>query len=85
MDDSYAKDKAPDDQAPESGEDDSQTLISKDILPKGCKEGDSYTFKVVSDFGDEVGVKLVEDNEKTETETPSTDEAEIDSMDKEGM
>jgi hypothetical protein len=43
-------------------------LIAKADLPKGCKEGDTYTFRVVKDFGDEASLELVEGNEP-ESET----------------
>lgn len=44
-----------------------EILISKDKLPSGTKEGDTYTFKVSKDFGDEVSLEYVK-----EEEAPST-------------
>ena len=85
MDPSVYDNESEDTETESEGEDDSQTLISKEILPDGCKPGDTYTFKVVSDYGDEVGVKLVEKEDETdEDETKSEEDSEIESMDEEG-
>lgn len=82
MDPSVYDNESENEETESEQEDDSQTLISKDILPDGCKVGDSYTFKVVADYGDEVGVKL-EEKEDEEKETKSEEDSEIESMDKE--
>ena len=81
MDPSVYDNESDNEQTESEQEDDSQTLISKDILPEGCKVGDSYTFKVVADYGDEVGVKL-EEKEDEKEETKSEEDSEIESMDK---
>lgn len=82
MDPSVYDNESENEETESEQEDDSQTLISKDILPEGCKVGDSYTFKVVADYGDEVGVKL-EEKEDEEKETKSESDQEIEDMDTE--
>ena len=85
MDPSVYDNESENEETESDKEDESQTLISKEILPEGCKVGDSYTFKVVADYGDEVGVKLEEkedEEEEEEEETKSEEDSEIESMDK---
>ena len=63
----------------------SEVLIAKDKLPTGIKEGDTCTFKVTKDFGDELSLEYVKETneEQTETETPeATTESEIAALDR---
>ena len=62
-----------------------EVLIEKSKLPPGTKEGDTCTFKVSKDFGDEVSLKYVKSPQEgaaDQTETPSAAESEIAALDK---
>ena len=66
-----------------------EILISKDKLPSGTKEGDTCTFKVSKDFGDEVSLEIVSESdeesaEPTNDNLESTTESELSAMDTEG-
>lgn len=66
----------------------SEILISKDKLPTGTKEGDTCTFKVVKDFGDEFSLEYVSEESAgtpSEPEEPmSTAARELTALDQEG-
>lgn len=58
----------------------SEILISKDKLPSSTKEGDTCTFKVVKDFGDEVSLEYVKaGREETGAQTSDNLNAETES------
>ena len=64
-------DKAPADKAPaesvdEQNEGEAATLIAKDKLPPGTKEGDTCTFKVTKDTGDEFILEYVKEEGREE-------------------
>ena len=66
-----------------------EILIAKDKLPSGTKEGDTCTFKVTKDFGDEVSLEYVNEGkensrEQTSDNMASTTERELSAMDAEG-
>lgn len=63
-----------------------EILISKDELPEGCKVGDTYTFRVQKDYGDEVSLALESESpEETSTEEPMSMEAkELSALSEEG-
>lgn len=46
-----------------------EILIDKDQLPKNCKVGDEYTFRVTADYGDEKSLELVGHGKGKETDT----------------
>jgi hypothetical protein len=73
MDSAYSEapvsppDKAPAADAPEESVDEenageAEILIGKDKLPAGTKEGDTCTFKVSQDVGDEYVLEYVKEN-----------------------
>ena len=67
-----------------------EILIAKDKLPTGTKEGDTCTFKVSKDVGDEFILEYVkEDNEETPEPTrdniDETTENEISALDQKGQ
>ncbi len=41
-----------------------EILVGKDKLPEGIKEGDECRFRVTKDFGDELSLEYVKDEEK---------------------
>ena len=50
-------------------------LVSKHELPEGTKEGDTCTFRVLKDFGDEVSLEYVEEGAgEKPTETTSAED-----------
>ena len=62
-------DKTPADKAPEESVDEqnagaAEILIAKDKLPEGTKEGDTCTFKVSKDVGDEFILTNVKEGEE---------------------
>lgn len=63
-----------------------EILIAKDKLPSGTKEGDTCTFRVVKDFGDEFSLEYVseETGEETEETMNATTGREIAALDTEG-
>jgi hypothetical protein len=68
----------------------SEILIAKDKLPSGTVEGDTCTFKVTKDFGDEVSLEYVKDSEEESDEQTSDNmasaaESELSAMDEEGI
>lgn len=87
-------DNAPDDKAPKESVDEqnagaAEILIAKDKLPPGTKEGDTCTFKVSKDVGDEYILEYVkegqeEDSEPTRDNFDSTTESEISALDQKG-
>jgi hypothetical protein len=57
-----------------------EILIAKDKLPSGTKEGDTCTFNVTKDFGDEFSIELVKESAPAADEpTSETLEAETES------
>lgn len=61
-----------------------EIIASKDQLPKGVKEGDTITMKVVKGYGDEFGLQYVKsDTTKTTRKTSDEDFEELDT--EEGM
>ena len=63
-------------------------LVEKAKLPPNVKAGDTCTFRVTKDFGDEVALQFVSPGEEAPTEeaaeeTPST-EQDMAALDKEG-
>lgn len=51
----------------------SEILIDKSKLPSGTKVGETCTFRVAQDFGDEVSLEYVKEGEATTTEEPGGD------------
>lgn len=51
-----------------------EILVEKVKLPAGTKEGDTVTFKVKKDFGDEVSLEAATPSAPEETEEPETAE-----------
>lgn len=51
----------------------SEILIDKSKLPEGTKVGETCTFRVAQDFGDEVSLEYVKEGEETETEEPGSE------------
>ena len=100
MDSSYGNapvsppDKAPADKAPEESVDEqnagaAEILIGKDKLPSGTKEGDTCTFKVSKDVGDEYILEYVKEDqeeapEPTRDNIEATTESEISALDNQG-
>ena len=100
MDSSYSgapvqpPDKAPSDKAPAESVDEqnagaAEILIAKDKLPPGTKEGDTCTFKVSKDVGDEYILEYVKEGQKETTEPTrdnfdATTENEISALDQKG-
>jgi len=100
MDGSYGNapvtppDNAPADKAPAESVDEenagaAQILVAKKELPPGTKEGDTCTFKVKKDFGDECSLEYVKDEESPDEETTRdemdmTTENEISALDQKG-
>ena len=77
--DLYSEEQSPEPETPKTPEEpgeDNSTVIPKTALPSGAKVGDEITFRVTKDYGDEMGIEPV-----SETETPSEDNREIESMD----
>lgn len=64
----------------------SEILVSKGQLPSGTKEGDTCTFRVTKDYGDEFSLEYVSESaeETTEEEPMSTARQEIAALDTEG-
>ena len=67
----------------------SEILIAKTELPSGTKEGDTCTFKVVKDFGNEFSLEYVKESpapgEQTADNMETTTANEITAMDEKGM
>lgn len=59
-----------------------EILVAKSKLPTGVKEGDTCTFKVTKDFGDELSLEPVKAVEKTDMNPDETAAAEISALDK---
>lgn len=66
-----------------------EILVEKSKLPAGTKEGDTCTFRVVKDFGNEVSLEYVEEGGEEEAEAPETttgnEAAELTALSEEGM
>ena len=86
----------PDENAPpeksvdEANSEASEILIAKNKLPEGTKEGDTCTFKVSKDVGDELILEYVKDDqeergEQTNDNMNSTTENEISALDQGGQ
>ncbi len=100
MDSSYSNapvsppDKAPADSAPKQSIDEqnagaAQILIAKEKLPPGTKEGDTCTFKVSKDVGDEYILDYVKEGQEEASETTkdnldATTESELSALDQKG-
>jgi len=100
MDSSYsgapvqAPDNAPANAAPKESIDEqnagaAEILIAKDKLPPGTKEGDTCTFKVSKDVGDEYILEYVkegqsEDEEATRENLDATTDKELSALDSQG-
>lgn len=68
--------KAPAQSVDEEAAQGGDILIDKSKLPPGCKEGDTYTFRITKEYGDEVALELVKDNEPAAgDEEPMSQEA----------
>jgi hypothetical protein len=66
-----------------------QILIAKEKLPSGTKEGDTFTFKVSKDVGDEYILDYVnegqqETNEPTRDNLDATTDKELSALDTQG-
>lgn len=98
MDSSYGPsppDKAPTNKAPQESVDEqnagaAEILIGKDKLPPGTKEGDTYTFKVSKDVGDEYILEYVkeeqeEGDEPTRENLDATTDKELSALDNQGQ
>lgn len=94
MDSSYAAEpvEAPEQSAPAESVDEenaanAEILIAKSQLPEGTKEGDTCTFRVVKDYGDEFSLEYVsEETEGETTEEPmSTEGQELTALSEEGV
>jgi len=77
MDESYssAPVEAPDQPAKsvdEQNEESAAVLIAKSELPSGTKVGDTCTFRVVNDFGDEVSLEYVSESKPESENEPET-------------
>lgn len=97
MDSSYGNDpvsppdKMPSDKAPKESIDDqnagaAEILIAKDKLPPGTKKGDTCTFKVSKDAGDEFILEYMKEGQEEATEptrdnVDATTENEISALD----
>jgi hypothetical protein len=97
LDSSYGPsppDKAPADAAPKQSIDEqnagsAQILIAKEKLPPGTKEGDTCTFKVSKDVGDEYILDYVKEgqeeaSEPTKDNLDATTESELSALDQKG-
>ena len=100
MDSSYGNDpvsppdKAPADKAPQESVDEqnagaAQILIAKEKLPPGTKEGDTCTFKVSKDVGDEYILEYIKEGEEESAEPTrenldATTESELSALDNQG-
>ena len=100
MDSSYGNDpvsppdKAPAAKAPQESVDEqnagaAQILIAKEKLPPGTKEGDTCTFKVSKDVGDEYILDYVKEGQEEAPETTKdnldvTTESELSALDSQG-
>jgi hypothetical protein len=84
MDSSYsnapvtAPDQPPADKSPKESVDEqnagaAQILVAKKELPPGTKEGDTCTFTVQKDFGDEFSLEYVKEGQEEATEQPTRD------------
>lgn len=92
MDESYAgkavaepkksESAEPEGEADEDGESASEILVDKNKLPKGAKEGDTCTFRIRKDFGDEVSLEPVAESEPA-AEPMTTERDEIAALDTE--
>ena len=101
MDSSYGNapvsppDKMPADKAPAKSVDEqnageAEILIAKDKLPPGTKEGDTCTFKVSKDVGDEYILEYVKDGQEERTEPTrdnldATTDKELSALDSQGQ
>ena len=87
-------DEPPADEAPKESVDEqnagaAQILVAKKELPPGTQEGDTCTFTVKKDFGDEFSLEYVKDEEApdedpTRDEMDTTTENEISALDQKG-
>lgn len=73
MDSGYAAPvKPPAEATPQSVDEENagatEILVSKSQLPSGSKEGDTLTFKIAKDYGDEVSLELAEETPPGETQ-----------------
>lgn len=83
---------APDDEGtspPESVDEENagatEILIAKNKLPSGTKEGDTCTFRVTKDYGDEFSLEYVKESASEPTEEPmSTEGQELSALSEEG-
>lgn len=72
LDESYSEPQstaAPEESVDEENAGADEILVAKTKLPDGTKEGDTCTFKVTKDFGDEMSLTPVSDYKESETES----------------
>lgn len=87
--DNAPADKGPPESVDEENAGSAEILIAKDKLPPGTKEGDTCTFKVSKDVGDELILEYVKEGQE-ETGEPTRDnmdvttEREISALDAQG-
>ena len=100
MDSSYSNapvsppDKSPADKAPQESVDEqnagqAQILIAKDKLPSGTKPGDTCTFKVSKDVGEDYILEYIKEGQEETTEPTrenldATTDKELSALDNQG-
>jgi hypothetical protein len=88
--DNAPADKAPPESVDEQNAGSAEILIAKDKLPPGTKEGDTCTFKVSKDAGDELILEYVKEGQEEASEPTTRDnmdattEGEISALDAKG-
>lgn len=87
--DKMPADKAPPESVDEQNAGEAQILIAKDELPPGTKAGDTCTFKVSKDTGDEFILDYVKErqeeaSEPTKESMDATTDSELSALDQEG-
>lgn len=90
MDESYAApSQAPKKPAPQESVDEmnagaAEILVAKNKLPAGTKEGDTVSFRVSRDYGDELSLEPVSSPKEAEPQEPmSVERGELEALDTE--
>lgn len=55
----------------EQNQESATDLMSKDSFPGGCRVGDKYEIEITGDHGDQFSVKVIGDDEKSESKPDS--------------
>lgn len=65
----YGEDSSKDtpDSVDDQNTEEATDLLAKDSFPGGCKVGDKYTIEITGDHGDQFSVKVLGDDETSET------------------